>query len=83
MPAYEYICPDSHITTRIAPISQWKDRIRCKCGRMAEQFFTKPPHPHSGRTIWTATEVLGAKRAASEEYAADLEEAAMGGRELQ
>jgi hypothetical protein len=50
---------------------------------MAEQFFTKPPHPHSGRTIWTATEVLGAKRAASEEYAADLEEAAMGGRELQ
>lgn len=76
---YEYRCGAGHITTRVVPVRDWKERIRCRCRRVAEQFFSKAPHSHSGRTIWTATEVHGKKKAASETFAADLEDACLKG----
>lgn len=50
---------------------------------MAEQFWSKAPHSHSGKIIWTATEVHGAKKAGSESFAADIEQACFDERGLQ
>lgn len=72
---YEYKCAAGHITLRVVPVRQWKNKIRCRCRRVAEQWFRKSPHSHSGRTIFTATEVHGKKKAASETFSHDLEEA--------
>jgi hypothetical protein len=82
----EFICPKGHITVKIVPVSQPTNPIRCskrRCRKLAEQFFSKAPHPHSGKLIWTATEVHGKKKAASESFAADIERACFDEKGLQ
>lgn len=75
MPQYDYACPKGHIFSLILPISKHKEHTRCTkkgCRSMAEQFLSRPPHPHSGKLFWTGEEVYG-KKLHSDEHRADVE----------
>lgn len=88
MPLYEFKCPAGHLTIKFRSVSKFTETVQCsfnnpRCRKKARLFLAKGPMPYDPQRIWTATEVHGKKKANSETFAADLEQACFSDRGLQ
>jgi len=84
LPFYVFRCPSGHVTTEFRSVSKFTETVRCSsCRKKAHLFLEKAPLPYDPQRIWTATEVHGKKKAASESFAADVEEACLNEKGLQ
>lgn len=88
MPYYTWQCSAGHITEKFRAVSKFTETVQCsfnnpRCHKKAHLFLQKPPRPTDPQRIWTATEVHGKKKANSETFAADIEQACFSERGLQ
>jgi len=86
VPFYRWKCRADHVTEKFLPISKFTETVRCsfkRCYKKAHIFLDGAPLPYDPQRIWTATEVHGKKKAASESFAADVEDACLNEKGLQ
>ncbi len=88
MPFYRFRCRSGHVTEEFRTISKYTETVRCsfrnpRCYKKAHIFLDGAPLPYNPQRIWTATEVHGKKKAASESFAADVEDACLNEKGLQ
>jgi|SRR5689334_15607652 len=81
MPEYTWVCEAGHVTRKFRSIAKFSETVRCAttgCLKKAKWFLEKPAGFNSpGDRIWLGSEVVGKKKAQSDEYRSDLEAAAV------